>query len=308
MAVWHFGPPRIPLTGLILSFAALAVPVLGTFWFPESSGDYELLLWLLALVPAFLLAYYRGWVGVALAMLVGMVVLSVVQVFVIVLAIETDWVLLLAVITAYIALGLSLGLVSELLHQERARAERLALLDDLTRIPNRRLADLFLEKEFAAAVRGRALTAVLFDIDRFKSYNDRYGHAAGDEALRHFVQILSRHTRGMDLCARYGGEEFLAVLSDARIEAGVAFAERVRASLLAGTGRAASPAEGGPEEGTQGSAATQRVPPFTVSAGVAQFTSGMETTADLIAVADRALYQAKADGRDRVSAHVQSAH
>jgi diguanylate cyclase (GGDEF)-like protein len=291
MAVWHFGPPRIPITGLVLSFAALLVPVLGTFWFPESSGDYELLLWLLALVPAFLLAYYRGWVGVALAMLIGMVVLSVVQVAVIVLQIQTDWVFLLAVVTAYIALGLSLGLVSELLHQERANAERLALLDDLTRIPNRRLADLFLEKEFAAAIRGRALTAVLFDIDRFKSYNDRYGHAAGDEALRHFVQVLSHHTRDMDLCARYGGEEFLAVLSDSGVEGGVGFAERVRASL---------PAPGpGPSE------VTGPVPPFTVSAGVAPFTSDMKSAADLIAAADRALYQAKADGRDRVCSRVR---
>ena len=278
MAVWYFGKPDIPLRSLVISFGALAVPVAATFWFPESSSDYELLLWLLALVPAFLLAYYRGWVGVALAMLIGMVVLSGVQVAVIVFDIQTNWILLLAVIVAYIAIGLAVGLVSELLHQERARAERLALIDDLTEVPNRRLADIFLEKEFAAARRGRPLTVVLFDIDRFKGYNDRFGHAAGDDALRRFVDVLGARTRTMDLCARYGGEEFIAVLSGATAEAGVRFAEAVRTALVA--------AEGGR--------------PFTVSAGVAEYAGGMELHADLVEAADLALYQAKEAGRDRV--------
>ena len=280
MAVWYFGKPDIPLRSLVISFGALAVPVMATFWFPESSSDYELLLWLLALVPAFLLAYYRGWAGVALAMLVGMVVLAGVQVAVIAFDIRTNWILLLAVIMAYIAIGLAVGLVSELLHQERARAERLALIDDLTEIPNRRLADIFLEKEFAAASRGRPLTVILFDIDRFKDFNDRLGHAAGDEALRRFVDVLGARTRTMDLCARYGGEEFIAVLSGATAEAGVRFAEAVRAAL----------------------AAAETVRPFTVSAGVAEYQRGMERYTDLVEAADLALYQAKEAGRDRTSA------
>lgn len=278
MAVWYFGKPTIPLTGLVLSFGALGVPVVATFWFPESANDYELLLWLLALVPAFLLAYYRGWHGVALAMLVGMVVLSLVQVAVITLGIRTEWALLLAVVVAYIAIGLTVGLVSELLHQERARSERLALQDDLTSMPNRRLADLLLDKEFAAARRGRALAVVLFDLDRFKEYNDRHGHAAGDAALRRFVEVLRNRTRRMDLSARYGGEEFLTVLSGGSTAAGVRFAESVREGLAtAGAG-----------------------PPFTVSAGVAEYDDTMQTVADLMAVADRALYRAKEAGRDRV--------
>ncbi|MFO7892320.1 MAG: GGDEF domain-containing protein [Longimicrobiales bacterium] len=278
MAVWYFGKPEIPLRSLVISFGALAVPVVATFWFPESSADYELLLWLLALVPAFLLAYYRGWVGVAVAMLVGMVVLSAVQVAVIAFDIQTDWVLLLAVLVAYISIGLGVGLVSELLHQERARAERLALLDDLTEVPNRRLAEIFLEKEFAAAQRGRPLTVVLFDLDRFKDYNDRFGHAAGDEALRAFVRILQARTRTMDLSARYGGEEFIAVLSGGGLESGVRFAEAVRSALATSDGAR----------------------PFTVSAGVAEYARSMESYSDLVAAADAALYEAKAGGRDRV--------
>lgn len=281
MAVWYFGKPVIPLRALILSFGALAVPVLATFRFQAAAADYELLLWLLALVPAFLLAYYRGWNGVAVAMLVGMAVLSMVQVAVVVFAIRTDWVLLLAVVVAYIAIGLTVGIVSELLHQERARAERLALIDDLTGIPNRRLADLFLAKEFAAAERGRDLAVILFDIDRFKDFNDRHGHAAGDEALRVFVRVLQSRTRQMDLSARYGGEEFIAVLSGGGAQGGVRFAEEVREALQ----DRASPAH------------------FTVSAGVATYGPDMEGPADLVAAADRALYRAKADGRDRVRAH-----
>ena len=76
----------------MLSFGALAVPVLATFRFPEAATDYELLLWLLALIPAFLLAYYRGWNGVAVALLVGMAILALVQVAVLMLAIPTNWV------------------------------------------------------------------------------------------------------------------------------------------------------------------------------------------------------------------------
>ena len=278
MAVWYFGKPDIPLSGLVLSFAALGIPVAGTFWFPQTSTDYELLLWLLALIPAFLLAYYRGWTGVALAMVVGMAVLSLVQVAVIVLQINTDWVLLFGVVAAYVSAGLTLGLVSELLHQERARAERLALQDDLTEIPNRRLADLFLAKEFAAAQRGRPLVVILFDLDRFKWYNDRHGHAAGDAALRDFVGILGSRTRRMDLAARYGGEEFIAVLSGGSMEGGLMFAEAVRDALR--------------------EMLTDR--PFTVSAGVAEYQENMSGFDELIAAADHALYEAKAAGRDRV--------
>lgn len=279
MAIWYFGKPEIPLRALTLSFSALLVPVAATFWFPESSDQYELLLWLLALVPAFLLAYYRGWTGVSVAMLVGMVVLAVVQVLVITLDIRTNWVLLLAVVVAYISIGLTIGLVSELLHQERARAERLALQDELTDVPNRRLAELFLEKEFAAAQRGRELTVVLFDVDGFKEYNDRHGHAMGDDALRAFVGVLQARTRRMDLSARYGGEEFITILSGAPMEPALRFAESIREGL---------------EELTT-------VPGFTVSAGVAAYDDHMETVRELVGAADAALYRAKSAGRNRVA-------
>ena len=280
MAVWYFGKPDIPLAGLVLSFGALGLPVGLTFLFPESATGYELLFWLVALIPSFLLAYYRGWKGVAIAMLVGMAVLSLVQVLVLALDIRTDWMFLFAVVAAYICIGLSVGLVSELLHQERARAERLALVDDLTDMPNRRMATLILEREFAAARRGRSLAVVVFDLDRFKEFNDRHGHAAGDEALRAFVRALRSRTRRMDLSARYGGEEFIAVLSNAGIDAGCRFADGVRDALAV---------EGLPE-------------PLTVSAGVAAYDPSMESVSELVEAADEALYRAKSNGRDRVEA------
>lgn len=278
MAVWYFGKPTIPVAGLVLAFAALLVPVAATFWFPEGANEYELLLWLLALVPAFLLAHYRGWLGVAVAMLIGMVVLSLAQVAAVAAGLHTNWTLLLGVVAVYIAVGLSVGVVSELLHNERARAEELALTDGLTEMPNRRLADLFLDKEFGAAQRGRSLAVVLFDIDHFKVFNDDNGHAAGDQALRYFADILKARTRRMDLSARYGGEEFISILSAGSAYGAVRLAESVRELL----------------------AAQPHHLPFTISAGVAEFADGMEDPAELVAAADRALYEAKSEGRDCV--------
>lgn len=78
MSFTYYGlAPRVPLRALVLSIVALAVPVVATLWVSDSLGDYDALLWLLALVPAFLLAYYRGWRGVATALAAGMAALAV---------------------------------------------------------------------------------------------------------------------------------------------------------------------------------------------------------------------------------------
>jgi diguanylate cyclase (GGDEF)-like protein len=120
---------------------------------------------------------------------------------------------------------------------------------------------------------------VLFDLDNFKIYNDRYGHQAGDEALTIFAGILSDTTRKMNLSARFGGEEFLSVLAGSDPEGAVVFAERVRAALK-----------------------EARLPrgAVTVSAGVAAFHQSMASPDDLLAAADHALYEAKREGRNRV--------
>lgn len=275
-------PRAVPLRALILSVAALIVPVLGVFVFPSwVQEDQGMLIWMTSLVPAFLLAYYRGLRGVALALAGGMAVLALTQVAVLALGVRApDWRLLLAVLTAYVAICIALGVVAELLHRERLAAESTALMDALTGLPNRRHADMALDGEFAAAMRGRRLVVVLFDLDRFKRINDRYGHDAGDAALRAFAEVLRRNTRRMDLTARFGGEEFISILGDCELSEAVRFADRVREETRA---------------------LTTAVGPLTVSAGVAGFEQGMGSHEVLVAAADRAVYAAKEGGRDRTA-------
>ena len=170
--------------------------------------------------------------------------------------------------------------------------EDMAFTDHLTRLPNRRHGRLFLENAFAAAERGRGLSLLLFDLDNFKKFNDRFGHAAGDAALREFGGILERATRRMDLSARFGGEEFVSVLTSTDTAGAMIFGDRIRAAL----------SETELSDGNE----------LTVSAGVATFYSGMSSPDELLAAADQALYQAKSAGRNCVRLfgreHVESRH
>jgi diguanylate cyclase (GGDEF)-like protein len=264
-----------------ISIAALAVPVLAGP-LGASDGGGRLLLWLLALVPAFLLAYYRGWRGVATALAMGMVGLTLSNIGALLLGRTPGDGLVIALIVVLLAVSLGVGFLSDLLHEARAQAERLALTDDLTGLANRRQARMVLEREFAAAQRGRSLSVVMFDLDRFKDYNDRHGHRAGDGAVRAFGDALARCTRLMDLSARYGGEEFLSVLSSSGIDGAQAFAERVRLAFAAH-----------PENGHG----------LTVSAGLASYAPTMRSVDDLVVAADTAMYAAKRGGRDRIHPH-----
>jgi diguanylate cyclase (GGDEF)-like protein len=270
----------MPLSALLLAFSSLLVPVLATLFIPNQENDYGVVLWLLSLVPAFLLAYYRGWRGVATALATGMCVLVFVQIGLVSVGRRLEnWPLLVAITIAYLGIALAVGFLSELLHRERMRAEKLALTDELTNLPNRRYLRVFLETEFAAARRGRPLVVVFFDLDRFKQYNDHYGHHAGDEALKAFATVLHTQTRSMNLSGRYGGEEFVAVLSSCEVPGALIFVDRVKKALRE----------------TQLS-----VGALTVSAGVAAFHSSMRSPEDLLAAADEALYEAKRHAVDFV--------
>ena len=171
----------------------------------------------------------------------------------------------------------------------RALSDRLAALsttDPLTGIPNRRALDEHLADELARARRyGTPLAVVMVDLDHFKRFNDKYGHAAGDSVLRHVAQTLDAEKRRGDTVARYGGEEFVAILSHADAAAAQIWAERVRARLA-----------------NTAVEVTDAVLRVTASFGIAAATSGDKAPAmeDLLAAADRALYQAKAKGRNRV--------
>ncbi len=156
--------------------------------------------------------------------------------------------------------------------------ETLSLTDPLTGLPNRRQLEVHLEREFAAARRGRPLSVVLFDVDHFKEYNDSRGHVAGDQALRTLARILADETRAMNLVARYGGDEFLAILSDTDPEGAEQHAGRVHARIAAHPGLRA--------EG------------LTMSSGAATFSEDMQRVEDLIRVADEDMYRSKARARN----------
>lgn len=277
---------HIPMKALWLSFAALSIPVAFAVFFPSWAGaDTALLVWLTPLIPAFFLTYYRGWQGASLAIAMGMAALILTQIALLLAGISIgNWSLLSGIVVVYLAISLAIGWVTELLHTERRRAERLALLDPLTGMPNRRHAVVFVEAAFAAARRGIPFTVVLFDVDQFKAYNDTRGHVAGDQALKKISEVLLRSTRKMNLTARWGGEEFLSMLSDTPVEGGRIFAERILSEI-----HQAFP---------DGS--------VTLSAGVARYKDGMDTPTRLLSAADRALYAAKKEGGDCVRVREES--
>ncbi|MGH7475608.1 MAG: GGDEF domain-containing protein [Longimicrobiales bacterium] len=277
MATWHFEKPPVPGSAIAMSLGALAVPVAGSLWFAESASEYELLLWLLAFVPAFLLAYYRGWRGAAAALGAAMLAYAAAQVVKLAWGHELQWPLPLVFAAAYLGGTLGVAVLSERLHASRARAELLALTDELTELPNRRHARLYLERQLKA-FGGEPLSIIMFDIDHFKEYNDRYGHVAGDAALCVVAGVLQRIRLSRTMTARYGGEEFLSILPSADPGAALGFVEQVQDALV----RAEEVAE-----------------PITVCAGLAEFSAGMSYS-ELLEAADRALYQAKQRGRSCV--------
>ncbi|HEU4976572.1 MAG TPA: GGDEF domain-containing protein [Baekduia sp.] len=157
----------------------------------------------------------------------------------------------------------------------------LAARDPLTGALNRRAFAEAIDAAVARVRRGEQPCAVaVLDIDRFKSINDRFGHAEGDRALRHLTTVVTERTRGADVVGRMGGEEFAVLLHSADAAGAARFGEDVRTALAAlGDDPATS---------------------FTVSIGVAALDDGDGTAESMLLAADRALYTAKDTGRDRV--------
>lgn len=166
---------------------------------------------------------------------------------------------------------------------ERTNAELAALvtLDGLTGLQNRRAFDARLGEEFERASRYQVpLSLLLMDIDLFKQYNDSFGHVAGDEVLRSMACVLQKAARETDILARYGGEEIAVILPETGGEGAMQAAERFRAAV---TNTAWDNRE------------------VTVSIGVCTLQMGITGPADLVSCADRALYQSKAEGRNRAT-------
>ena len=173
--------------------------------------------------------------------------------------------------------------ISNLKLQEALRQQ--STKDALTGLYNRRHMDESLEREIRRAARGeQPVGIVMFDLDHFKTFNDTFGHEAGDSVLRELGGLLSRNARAEDIPCRFGGEEFLLILPGATLEGSRSRAERLRSQA---------------KELTvlhQG----KSVGMITISVGIAAFPLHGLSTKELIPAADAALYRAKKDGRDRV--------
>ena len=174
------------------------------------------------------------------------------------------------------------------LEQERARMilrlAELTVTDELTGLANRRRLDEKLQEEVQRSERtGHVFTLLLIDLDLFKQVNDRYGHQAGDDVLRHCAAALKQKVRVTDLVARYGGEEFCVLLPDTAPAGGRRVAETLRKAV-----------KDLPE------------PVPTISVGVAHWEPDISAD-ELVRRADQALYRAKGSGRDRVAAFGQEA-
>ncbi len=175
---------------------------------------------------------------------------------------------------------------ADALRQNMQHALELAVVDPLTRLNNRR----FLESHLASALDraahvGRPLSLMLVDVDHFKSVNDGHGHDAGDEVLRTLAQRIRRVVRTADLVCRLGGEEFVIVMSDTPLSVAARIAERMRVAVQSSPFKINAPAG---------------LLSVTVSIGLAERSADANPDA-LMRRADKALYDSKASGRNRVT-------
>jgi len=163
-----------------------------------------------------------------------------------------------------------------------------AMIDPLTGLNNRGAMSITLNREIERARRheDQFVSVVMIDVDHFKDINDRYGHLSGDDVLRQVAHIIQKSIRGSDACFRYGGEEFLICLTNSNLALARAVSERIRIAI----------------------ADCVRLPdrarPVTASFGIAHYNNESDWPA-LVSRADKALYSAKEQGRNRVVASLE---
>ena len=174
---------------------------------------------------------------------------------------------------------LTVGMVLVATDRLRAEFEQLAARDSLTNAYTRRHMDEACQQELERSRRhGRAMSLLLMDLDHFKAINDSYGHQRGDQVLTEFVRLVKGLLRRPDQLGRFGGEEFMLLLPETPLEEALAVAERIRLTVDQST----------------------TAPHVTVSIGVTTTRHDNDTLDTLLARADKALYRAKAQGRNRV--------
>ncbi|MDR7307264.1 diguanylate cyclase [Rhodoferax saidenbachensis] len=269
----------------------------GVLWLmpPDDAAGQFAILFILVVVVCGSMAIYSAHRGVTLSAMVVM------------LAPSTVWLLFqpghmalgLAVSATTLMLGalrstkvLSDTMQSQLrlsyeLKQANAIADRMARTDELTGIANRRsFMELGEQTTRLCQRQAKSLSALLIDADRFKEINDTHGHSAGDAVLQHLSALLVQQFRAADVCARIGGEEFAVLLADTDAAAATAVAEKLRQAV------ASTPV---PWRG--------QTLQLTVSVGVATHSGNLDT---LLHMADTAMYEAKASGRNRVVCHLDA--
>lgn len=174
----------------------------------------------------------------------------------------------------------------EQLQKDLDKVRRESQTDSLTGVANRKFFDQTLIREIAAATQNnQPLSLCMVDVDNFKIFNDTYGHRAGDSALRFVASMFQHSVRDYDLFSRYGGEEFAVIMPNADLSIGVMASDRIRKTLS--TKELIKRATG------------ESFGQITVSIGVSQLRDD-DTPGTLVERADRALYEAKRSGRNRV--------
>ena len=173
----------------------------------------------------------------------------------------------------------------EILLEKSEKLKKMATIDELTQINNRRSFFEIAERERDRAIRMKTATSIIMmDLDHFKTINDRFGHAFGDKVLYEFAQTSKKFLRANDVFARYGGEEFVLLMSDTSLEKGRIVAERIRKAT----------------EEIRLTTDDNRAVQLSVSLGLTEAALGSVTVEQAVKQADEALYQAKNQGRNRV--------
>ena len=183
-------------------------------------------------------------------------------------------------------LAVNIGMALEnakLFHQ----TAQMAIVDSLTNIYNRRQLDRSLENESLRSIRFKQTFSIaLFDIDYFKMVNDNYGHQSGDIVLKDIAEIIKKSSRNIDIVGRFGGDEFLVILPNTPLQGALIFAERIRLIV------------------NKYGAMRKKIFPqckISLSIGLAEFDGSLDTPERILNKADKALYQSKHKGRNKVS-------
>lgn len=273
---------KVPPSAAAVAMLGLVVVIVASWRWPRALEEYSVLVWMLAILPFFLLAHFKAWRRIAAVLAIALVGLAVVQ-FGLVQALgmaPPDTMALGFVILALITTSFSLGLVSQSRLNRQASTLYLAAGDPLTGLHSADALRFFLDRCFAAAGRGRALAVVMFDMDGLGDYEARYGAKAADDAIRNVADVLDANTRSMDMSGRFGHDEFLALLPGGTAADAFTLAVRVRKAVE--------------------SSAAFESSGMTVSAGVAGYTPRMAETDDLLNEARAVMMAAREAGGNQV--------